>query len=41
MAKLLLFAILAGAIVDGIAVRSEPPLLIDSQPNHARLDAQR
>jgi hypothetical protein len=38
--KLLLILILGGALVNGLAKsRSEPPLLIDSQPAPASLDA--
>jgi hypothetical protein len=37
VAKLLLLAMLAGALANGLASRSEPPLLIDSSP--APLDA--
>jgi hypothetical protein len=38
--KLLLTLILSGALANGIAKsQSEPPLLIDSPPSHASLDA--
>jgi len=41
VAKLLLIAMLAGALADGLASRSEPPLLIDSHTAPASLDADR
>jgi hypothetical protein len=37
--KLLLLAMLTGALANGLAVKSEPPLLIDSSPAPATLDA--
>jgi hypothetical protein len=36
--KLLLLAMLAGAFANGLASRSEPPLLIDSSAAPATLD---
>ncbi|HEX6604532.1 MAG TPA: hypothetical protein VF027_06610 [Sphingomicrobium sp.] len=38
MAKLLLILLLGGALADGLS-RTDPPLLIDSQPATASLDA--
>jgi hypothetical protein len=40
MAKLLLLAMLAGALANGLAAKTEPPLLIDSSSSAAPLDAQ-
>jgi hypothetical protein len=37
--KLLLILALAGALANGIAKQSEPPLLIDNSPSPASLDA--
>jgi hypothetical protein len=37
--KLLLILILGGALANGLAKQSEPPLLIDSQPAPTSLDA--
>jgi hypothetical protein len=41
VAKLLFIAMLAGALANGLAERSDPPLLIDSHPAPASLDAGR
>jgi hypothetical protein len=38
MANLLLLAMLAGALANGLAARPEPPLLIDSSSSPAPLD---
>ncbi|MGN6057931.1 MAG: hypothetical protein ACTHOI_05035 [Sphingomicrobium sp.] len=41
MTKLLLILLLGGALANGLAVsQSQPPLLIDSSPAPAHLDAQ-
>jgi hypothetical protein len=39
MVKLLLILIFGGALANGLAASAEPPLLIDSQPAPASLDA--
>jgi len=36
VAKVLLIAMLAGALANGLASRSDPPLLIDSNPSSSR-----
>jgi len=36
VAKLLIIAVLAGAVANGFAARSDPPLLIDSPPSSSR-----
>jgi len=41
MAKLLLLAMLAGALANGLAARSEPPLLIDGSSHPTPLDVDR
>jgi hypothetical protein len=41
MAKLLLLAIIAAALANGLTMRSEPPLLIDPSPGAPQLDGQR
>jgi hypothetical protein len=38
--KLLFILILGGAIASGLSAQSQPPLLIDSSPASAHLDAQ-